>query len=480
MPRLASSTHEQRIFRLVVVGGLPALAVVIWLLFTSDLGVRTQWAASVIVVASWLGTAIAVRERVVRPLQTISNMVAALREQDYSLRARGARPEDALGLALWEVNTLSVEMHDRRLGALEAGALLRRVMAEIDVAVFAFDEGNALRVVNAFGSRLLGQPEERLLGRSADDLGLGTCLAGEAPRIMDVPVGASGGRWELRRGEFRQDGRPHRFIVLADVSRTLREEERLAWQRLIRVLAHEINNSITPIQSLAGRLQELVRREARGEPLRTPMPGTVRAAGAPAPGAATADGAASSEGLAVASNELREDLERGLGVITSRADALTRFLATYTQLARLPAPRKRAVNVADWVNRVARLESRLKVQVAPGPDVTIDADGDQLDQLLINLVKNAADSVQGSRGGVRVRWSVASGALEVTVEDDGPGVGDTANLFVPFYTTKDGGTGVGLVLSRQIAEAHGGTVTLANRRGTMGCEARLMLPTRPA
>ncbi|HVZ47180.1 MAG TPA: ATP-binding protein [Gemmatimonadaceae bacterium] len=464
-------THEQRIFRLVVVGGLPAVVAAVWLVFDSGMGARLQWALAVVVTGSWLGTALAVRERVVRPLQTLSNMVAALREQDYSLRARGARPEDALGLALWEVNTLSVEMHDRRLGALEAGALLRRVMAEIDVAVFAFDEGNALRVVNAFGARLLGQPEERLLGRNADELGLGTCLTGSAPRIMDVPVGASGGRWELRRGAFRQDGRPHRFIVLADVSRTLREEERLAWQRLIRVLAHEINNSITPIQSLAGRLQELVRRETRGEPLRTPMPGAVRAAGVRSDAGAMPAG-----GPALASAELRDDLERGLGVITSRAEALTRFIATYTQLARLPVPKKRPVRVSDWVHRVARLESRIRVEVVPGPDVTIDADGDQLDQVLINLVKNAADAVQGGDGGVRVRWTIHDGTLAVVVEDDGPGVGDTANLFVPFYTTKDGGTGVGLVLSRQIAEAHGGSVTLANRMGATGCEARLVLP----
>lgn len=487
MARPAATTHEQKLFHLVVLGGLPAIAVVVWLLFSGDLGARTQWAASVIVVASWLGTAVAVRNRVVRPLQTISNMVAALREQDYSLRARGARPEDALGLALWEVNALSVEMHDRRLGALEASALLRRVMAEIDVAVFAFDEANALRVVNAFGARLLGQPEERLLGRSADDLGLAGCLGGEAPRIMDVPVGASGGRWELRRGEFRQDGRPHRFIVLADVSRTLREEERLAWQRLIRVLAHEINNSITPIQSLAGRLQELVRREARGEPVRTPMPGMVQAATTPvatpaALGSATAPAAAvAPNGMAsAASSELRDDLERGLGVITSRADALARFIATYTQLARLPAPKPRPVRVADWVNRVARLESRVKVQVNAGPDITIHADGDQLDQVLINLVKNAAEAVQGTGGGVHVTWEATDGRLSVLVNDDGPGLGDTANLFVPFYTTKHGGTGVGLVLSRQIAEAHGGSVTLANRRGAAGCEARLSLPIGPA
>jgi two-component system nitrogen regulation sensor histidine kinase NtrY len=440
-------THEQRIFRIAILGGLPAVAVALWFVFTADISVRMQWVLGFLVTGGWIGTALLLREQVERPLQTISNMVAALREQDYSLRARGARPQDALGLVLWEVNALSVEMHARRLGALEAGALLRRVMAEIDVAVYAFDEQGALRVVNAFGARLLGQPEERLLGRQADDLGLADCLEGEAPRMMDAPIGAASGRWELRRGEFRQDGLPHRFIVLADVSRTLREEERVAWQRLIRVLGHEINNSITPIQSLAGRLGELVRREAKGE--RHPT--------------------------------LQEDLDRGLGVITSRAEALTRFLAAYTQLARLPAPKLRPVQVSEWVARVVRLESRVQADILGGPEVSVSADGDQLDQVLINLVKNAADAVRSanSTGGVRVAWFVSERRLILTVEDDGAGLGETANLFVPFYTTKVGGTGVGLVISRQIAEAHGGSLTLAKSAGASGCVATLVLPAGP-
>jgi two-component system nitrogen regulation sensor histidine kinase NtrY len=449
-------THEQRVFRIAILGGLPAVAVALWFVFTADISVRMQWVLGFLVTGGWIGTALLLREQVERPLQTISNMVAALREQDYSLRARGARPQDALGLVLWEVNALSVEMHARRLGALEAGALLRRVMAEIDVAVYAFDEQGALRVVNAFGARLLGQPEERLLGRQADDLGLADCLEGEAPRMMDAPIGAASGRWELRRGEFRQDGLPHRFIVLADVSRTLREEERVAWQRLIRVLGHEINNSITPIQSLAGRLGELVRREMRGQP-------------------STATPAAQPAAL---SHSLQEDLDRGLGVITSRAEALTRFLAAYTQLARLPAPKLRSVQVSEWVARVVRLESRVHADILGGPDVRVSADGDQLDQVLINLVKNAADAVRSanSTGGVRVAWFVSERRLILTVEDDGAGLGETANLFVPFYTTKVGGTGVGLVISRQIAEAHGGSLTLAKSAGASGCVATLVLP----
>jgi nitrogen fixation/metabolism regulation signal transduction histidine kinase len=282
--------------------------VVLWLLWTGDVSDRARWTAALLLIGTWLGFAFALRERVVRPLQTLSNMLAALREQDYSLRARRQHADDALGLVMLELNVLTDELKERRLGALEATALLRRVMAEIDVAVFAFDEDQALRLVNASGERLLAQPSERLLGRRAEELGLGACLQGDAPRVLELGFPAARGRWEVRRGAFRQGGRPHQFIVLADVSRALREEERRAWQRLIRVFGHEINNSLTPIKSVAQQLQDLVARNG-------------------------------------ASEVSREDLRLGLDLIAS-ARVLTRFLAAYAKLARLPTPKLGRVDVA--------------------------------------------------------------------------------------------------------------------------------------
>jgi two-component system nitrogen regulation sensor histidine kinase NtrY len=434
-----TSSHESQVTRLALAAPVPALAVALWLLWTGAFAPRTQWTLTVLLVGCWLALAFTLRERVVRPLQTLSNMLAAIREQDYSLRSRRADADDSLGLAMLEINTLMDELRERRLGALEATALLRRVMAEIDVAVFAFDGAGALRVVNASGERLLGQPPERLLGRRAEELGLGECLSGVAPRVVELAVGGQRARWEVRRGAFRQGGRPHQFVVLADVSRALRDEERIAWQRLVRVLGHEINNSITPIKSLAERLQELLRR--------SPPEG-----------------------------ELREDLQRGLGVITSRSEALGRFLASYTRLAKLPPPRLAPLDVSAWVQRTARLETRMSVDVAAGPETTLQADGDQLDQLLINLIANGVDAALTTGGGVRVWWSRDGPRFELVVQDDGPGLPETANLFVPFFTTKPGGTGIGLVLSRQIAEAHGGTLTLTDRTDHRGCEARLLLP----
>jgi PAS domain S-box-containing protein len=387
----------------------------------------------------WLAVAGSLGERVQRPLQTISNLLAALREGDYSIRARGARTDDALGLAFFEVNALADVLRGQRLGAVEATALLRHVIQEVDVAIFTFDSEQRLRLVNRAGERLLG-PAARVLGRTAAELGLGECLQGEVPRTTETPIAGRPGRWEVRRTAFRQEGRPHQLVVLSDLSRALREEERQAWQRLIRVLGHEINNSLAPIRSIARSLEQVLAGDQ-----------------------------------ATTASQL-EDLRSGLAVIGSRSDALSRFMAGYARLARLPRPTLVPVELQALLRRVAGLETRMQVRVTEGPPVTLQADGDQLEQLFINVVGNATDAALETGGGVRVGWDRDTSRVTVCVEDDGPGLPETANLFVPFFTTKPQGSGIGLVLSRQIAEAHGGTLTLENRRGIPGCIARVTLP----
>jgi nitrogen fixation/metabolism regulation signal transduction histidine kinase len=430
---------DQRILLLALAAGFPAALVALFMLWTGPYTPKVQWTLTVVIVGVWTGCSFSVRHRVVLPLQTLSNLLAALRESDFSIRARGASGDDPLGAVMLEVNVLASTLHDQRLGALEAGALLRTVMVEIDVAVFTFDREQTLRLVNRAGERLLAQPAEQILGRTAQDLGLRACLDGVSPRIEDVTFPGGSGRFEVRRTTFRQGGVPHQLLVLADVSRPLRDEERQAWQRLIRVIGHEINNSLAPIKSIAGSLESMLARDD--------MP-----------------------------HDWNDDMRRGLAVIAARSDSLSRFTTAYARLAKLPAPRLDSVNVPELVRRVAGVETRLGVRINEGPDLTIRADRDQLEQLLINLVHNAVDAALQTGGGVTVGWKREGRSFEVWIDDQGAGLPNASNLFVPFYTTKPGGSGIGLVLSRQIAEAHGGTLTLDNRADGPGCRAYLRLP----
>lgn len=431
--------YERRILLLALSAGLGSTLVAMILLWTGNYSSKLQWTLTVMMIIAWLSFAFTAQSRVVFPLRTLSNLLAALREGDFSIRARGANVEDALGEVLREVNALGETLRQQRLGALEATALLRKVMEEIDVAVFAFDGNGFLRLVNRAGERVLAQPEERLLGRTAEELALAECLQGETPRIAQIAFPGKSGRWEIHRGSFREAGLAHQLLVITDLSRALRDEERQAWQRLIRVLGHELNNSLAPMKSIAENLSSMLGRKDRA-------------------------------------SDWQEDMRSGLNVIAARTDGLARFMNAYARLAKLPPPIFQPLDVGQWIRRVAGLEPRLQVQLKPGPDVNIQADQAQLDQLLINLLHNAVDAALETGGGVRVGWEREDGYIEVWVQDDGPGIPNPTNLFVPFFTTKPSGSGIGLVLSRQIAEAHGGSLTLENRESHRGCEARLRLP----
>ena len=429
---------EQSVFLLALLGGAPAIAMVLILLWWQPYSFEVRWTATVFVLGVWLVCASFAKQIVARVLLVAANLLGALREGDYSIRATRARNGTAADLVMAEINALGETLQRQRTEAVESMALLASVMHAIDVAVLAFDMSEQLVLVNPAGERLLGKPALQVLNRSARELGVADYITGNTPRLVERMVGAQRGRFELRRSTFRRDGRPQHLVVLADVSRALREEEQLAWQRIVRVLSHEINNSLTPIKSIAHSVKRIISR---------------------------------TEGV-----PRQQEVIDGLSLIETRSGALGRFLRAYAQLAKLPKPAPRELDLLPLVRRVAGLEDRLPVAVRATSATPLNADPDQLEQLLINIIRNAVDAALETGGGVWIDWGREDDLLRLTVDDEGPGLPDSANLFVPFFTTKPAGSGIGLVLCRQIAEAHGGTLALERRDPERGARAVLKLP----
>ncbi|MGA7926202.1 MAG: ATP-binding protein [Candidatus Sulfotelmatobacter sp.] len=438
---------------LVALPGIVASGILIWLEPWSS---GSKLALSLGELFAWWLLALVLHEQTVRPLQTLANVVSALREEDYSFRARGATADDALGELSLEVNALADLLSDQRIRAIEATALLRRVVEEIDAPLFAFDPDRVLRLVNPAGEKLLQQAAVRLLGRTADEIGLADCLGVTSEALVALPTHSARTRWLVRQSKFREKGVPHTLVVLSDVSRALREEERGAWQRLIRVVGHELNNSLAPIKSIAGSLS--------GRLAETEL-----------------------------NPDQRRDFERGLAIIEDRSASLNRFLQAYRRLAQMPPPARTRVTLLPIMERVVFLETRMAVAISPGPDVMLRVDADQIEQMLINLVRNAVEaalepSLGDDRSGsskdggevrkpqVTLNWVVEDQSVILTIEDNGLGLLNPSNAFVPFYTTKPSGSGIGLALSRQIVEAHGGSIELSNLNGKRGCQVRVRLP----
>lgn len=438
---------ERRLRFLFWLFGLPGLVLIWWLLWIHSVDTIETMILLVLYVLAWAFLVSILQEQITRPLQTLTNVVAALREDDYSFRARGARNNDAIGDLAQEINALADMLQIQRAGTLEAIALVERVVDSMQSPVLAFDPEGRLKLLNIAAERIFVMKAREALGHTARELGLERMAAATDDELLTMESGSQSGRWIVKRTGFRLRGVPHTLLVLADVSAALREEERIAWKRLIRVLGHEINNSLTPIKSIAANLRGQLERNSLGE---------------------------------------LEDFDRGLEVIENRAESLNRFLQAYRRLMGLPAPKLAPVELGELVRRVVKLETRLEVMVRGGKELIIQADADQLQQALINLVRNGVEAALGPEmehadsAEVIVDWKESRNEVIITIIDNGPGVSNDSNLFVPFYTTKLEGTGIGLVLAQQIAEGHAGQVTLANRDDEeSGCIAEIRLPLHP-
>ncbi|MGB3462651.1 MAG: ATP-binding protein [Rhodanobacter lindaniclasticus] len=426
--------------RRVLLGSwLAALPALLGMLVLLSVGVPERALCWLLAIAVLLATAWIARwqhRRVVYPLYTLAGLLEALREGDYSMRGvQGG----VLGGAIYDINALADRLQQERLQFEDASRLLGKTLAALDSAVFVFDHDARLRLLNPAAQQLLRRDRAASLGRRADEIGLDALLAGPNAQVIRHAFPGRSGRFEIRHSPLRNEGRSGQLLVINDVGRVLREEERQAWQRLLRVLGHEVNNSLASIHSLAGTLATLIAREPLAE-------------------------------------DWREDTRGGLQVIGNRAEALGRFLAGYSKLAALPPPQKRELDLAALVPAVARLEQRMTVAVEEGAPLPVQADPDQLEQALINLLRNAIEASLPTGGTVLMRWRSEGERALIEILDDGPGLPGSDNLFVPFFTTKPGGSGIGLALVRQIAEAHEGGVSLSARDDASGALATLWLP----
>jgi two-component system, NtrC family, nitrogen regulation sensor histidine kinase NtrY len=412
----------------------PGLAAFMTVVFVRDFGAVALLMIGIAAAVVSVFLALRAQRRAIRPLQTASNVVAAMRSGDTSQRSPSPDPDDAFGNVLFEVNALADMLRSQRLHGAETDALLAKIVATTDIGLFAFDRTDRLKLVNPAGARLLGASPADLLGQGVPQLQVDS--VSDSTTIVTREFPARSGRFELRQRSFREGGLEHRLVSITDLSHALREEERTAWHRLIRVLGHEVNNSLAPMKSVAALLRDLMARETRPP-------------------------------------DLDSELDRGLRLIGERADALARFMLAYTAVARLPAPRRRETDLVSVLRRVAALEQRTRITLELPRELWAIVDADQIEQALINLLRNAADACADTGGAIVLR---ADETIAVQIVDEGLGLAAIDNLFVPFFTTKPQGCGIGLFVSRQIAEAHGGSVAVTNRTDRSGCVATLRLP----
>lgn len=431
---------ELRLFLLVLSNAVPAGLLLIWLAVESDLPTAAQFAIAFVVLLWIVIVASTVRGELLRHIRTLSNLVESTRAQDYSMKAARARDPGELAELYQQINSLTDSLKIGRQSEQELLSILEKVVSQINVAIIVFDSQDEIRLVNPVANALLQSSTEKLIGMKHADTVLAQLPASSEPKLVDFRFPGAEGRWQIMQHYYRHQGEESRIVFIADLKQVLSDEEIAAWQRLIRVISHEVNNSLAPIMSLCQTLTGMLSKP-------------------------DADYA---------------DVRVGLSVIGERAKGLQDFISVYARLARLPEPHKVLFPAGDLADRLRRIFAGRPLEIVPFPDVAIFGDPVHMEQALINLIKNGLEANPETAPAVQVRCRLRDGQCEFEVADHGAGIGNPDNLFVPFYTTKAEGAGIGLILCRQIAAKHHGHVSLENRSDGPGAVARLSLPLPPA
>jgi two-component system nitrogen regulation sensor histidine kinase NtrY len=439
--RIKRIRFKKRIARYTATLLIVPFFLVVLLLHAGDFSLKIWLTVLFVMLVGSLLSLGALLDSIFRPLQSATNIVSAIREGDYSMKSRPSSLNDPLGELYHEINGLTGHLQRQNQSAVESKILLNGIMESIDIAVFVFDSKNIITQVNRAGAALLNLSPEAITGKTAAHFNLNEFIDRKDKQTVRHTFPAKQGRWSVSKNEFREDGKPCCLVMIQDVSQSLREEERTAWKRLIRVMGHELNNSLAPIKSISSTLNTLVKKEDIDE-------------------------------------ELKEDLEDGLEVIQARADALSRFVGDYSKIAKLPPPNKSVFNLSKTIHRIVELQDfkGCSVEILECGEIDLYADEAQIEQLLINLTKNAIEANQPTQGKAYIQCRQETDKTVIEVIDEGLGLASSDNLFIPFYSTKPGGSGIGLTLGQQISENHEGALELKNRIGAQGCIATVTLP----
>jgi len=437
------TSFEGQLTQLSLLASLPVYFLLIWVMIYANISIYLV--LLVILIAGLVITFChgKIHQKSAYQFRSLSNLLDAMVQGDYSLRARTCEGDRALNELVGAINSLALRLTKQRIESIESQLLLQTVIKHIDVAIIALNEGNELVLCNPAANKLL-QISATNNGEGFTDsfkqLAQVDAIINGQSQVMTLTFSAQQGKFNVHKETYRENGKQQKLLFITDVSTMLRSEERKAWQSLVRVISHEINNSLSPITSISQSLQRLLVKQTNIE-------------------------------------ENTDFLIEGLTVIAQRSKSLGDFVNSYKQIASLPEPVKQLTSIASLVIKVAKLYPEDIIEMQLIDDVSLPVDAVQLEQVLINLVKNAVEAIKNTNveGKVCISWQQQGKTFKLVILDDGTGVSNPDNLFVPFYTTKAQGTGIGLVLCRQIIEAHGGKLSLTNRAETKGCIAVIEL-----
>jgi len=436
-------SFEAQLTQLSLLASVPIFILLIWVMIYAKISVY------LILLTALLGCLVLVychnkiHQKSSYQFRSLSNLLDAMVQGDYTLRARTTEGDKALNELVDSINSLAVRLNKQRIESIESQLLLKTVINHIDVAIIALNEKSEMVLTNPAANALLQLSDESsdvTFNDSFKQLApIGTIVSGQS-QVMPLTFAGQQGKFNVHVEEYRDKGKQQKLLFITDVSTMLRSEERNAWQALVRVISHEINNSLSPIGSISQSLKRLLTRQ---------------------------------EDI----SEHKDYLIEGLTVVAQRTNNLANFVNSYKQIASLPEPKKEETSIANLVSKVLGLYQSQHIEIQTSVDVNLSIDAVQIEQVLINLLKNAAEAIKNSGvdGKVTISWQQQGRVFKLAIKDDGTGVSNPDNLFVPFYTTKAQGSGIGLVLCRQIIEAHGGKLTLTNRTDSKGCIAVIEL-----